>query len=285
MGELGVTGKHLAGCLVLAFLSLTVHSEQAKKIQPACTSGSLTQLNQFFFNQDYLLIARGTTNQQSEMLFIVSSDMNYFHVVDLVSIDSNYLQACINSSAREIDYQHTPPVPGILERINRAHIVFADEIPSKQECRPKNEKCSAWNSALFNQQDQLILTGYEYSASAEPASYDEPVELKIDHNYIYPSRGELAELARTKYALRLTNQLRESKHDQESVKKVYREMYENVDHKLALISFSTDDNHDWIIQKIDRESGLVWTLHEGTSLHMYPLSDNDYIDHFRKQNQ
>ena len=135
---------------------------------------------------------------------------------------------------------------------------------------------------MLDSKRRFILTGYEYSANNQTDSYTEPVELKIDQHYIYPSRGELAELARTKYALRIANKLQESEQDAESAKKVYREMYLNVDHQLALILFSADGDQNWSIEKIDRTTGLISTLNEGTALQMYPLSYDDYLDFISK---
>lgn len=285
MGELGVMAKCLASLFMLAAWSCTTYSEQRQPTQTTCTTGSLEQLHVFFLEQDYLLIAQGVSSQQTEIFFMVSSDMDYFHIVNLVSLASNQWQACIASSAREIDYQHLPPVPGVLTRIDRAHTVFSDDIPSHQKCPPENTTCRPWSPAVLNSPRRLILTGYEYSASDEPDGYAEPVELKIDQHYIYPARGELAELARTKYALRMTEQLQESDQDAASAKKVYREMYLNVDHQLALIIFSADNNQNWLIEKIDRTTGLIWTLNMGTALQMYPLSYDDYLDFSSAQNQ
>lgn len=282
--ELGVTNKYLPIWLILVSLTSTAQAEFNPNTQATCTSGSFTQLYQFFSTQDYITFARAKTKHKSEVLFLITSDMSYFHMVDLTQIRSDYFRACITTSAREIDYQYKPPRAGLLERINRAHHLFQTDIPSQTKCPSDNGICRTWTSPPENVQHDIILTGYEYSPSSDVDTYDEPVELKIDNQYVHASRGMLAQLARTKYALRMTNALGESAQDIELAKQVYRNIYLNIDHQLALIEFSYDHNHNWLIQKIERQSGLVWTLSEGTNLHMYPLSKSDYAN-FTQANQ
>jgi len=92
--------------------------EQAPaKIGPTCTFGTAFELDLFFARKNLVQIAKGrrtSAHKKSlddvEVLFLVSTDLQFFHVVTLKSEHGKQYRACIISSAREVDLP-TPVAP------------------------------------------------------------------------------------------------------------------------------------------------------------------------------
>ena len=277
-------------CLLLnivIFLSYTqADTQESQEISLkdiTCTAGSLQQLYNFFEGHQYVLVGQGrqstdnyAQNDFPDTLFLVSATMDYFHVVTLQQKKNNKYEGCITLSAREIDIQMQSPVDQLLPRNNRAHYLFLPEIPENGKCPDNVPACVPWTeSAKFTNQKPL-LTGYEYSVKLEDDPYEEVVELKIGTQTIHPTRGALAELARKKYTLRLTNALGESEADVEAAKEIYENILFDVDHKLPLIILNASANGQWKIHKLDRSRGLVWVLLQGKEFSPFPLNSDSY---------
>ena len=248
-----------------------------------CTAGSLQQLYNFFEGHKYVLVGQGRQaaesgikNEFADTLFLVSAAMDYLHVVSLVKQEINKYEGCITLSAREIDIQMQPPVDQLLSRNNREHYLFLPEIPENGKCPDNKSDCLPWTKNSNLTSHKPLLTGYEYSVELQEDPYEEVVELKIGEQTIRPTRGELAELARKKYTLRLTNELGESKEDVEAAKEIYKSILYDVDHKLPLIILTATASGQWKIYKLDRASGLVWSLLEGDEFSSFPLKSDRY---------
>ena len=249
-----------------------------------CTNGSHKQLYTFFTEKDYVVVAQGKRIQPNgkikdfaDVLFLVSPDMEYFHTVTLNGIRHDHFKACIFSSAREIDYQFAAPVPELLPRNNRAHIVLlANDIPKNASCSDDDKYCTSWTNWSRNLKQTFLLSAYRYSTKRENDTYNEIVELALDNKVIRPTRGALTEHARKKYALRLRNALHESKEDVEAAKIAYKQIHDEVDHKLALIFITITESRDWSISEVNRENGLVQTVLHGIELELYPMPNNTY---------
>ena len=265
-------------CILLS-TPVTADNQSTSLLNHSCIQGSLTQIQNHFLENNSLIFARGQTlsqNDEKRVLFVVSYPINTFQIVSLIALGNSHYEACIESTSIEVDYRdETAPVRKLFERTYRGHEIFNDTIPNL-ECETEPDVCHFWPS-YNNHPDTTILSAYELSDSASTSSYNEIVKLKIGPHIISPSRGRLAELARTKFALRMNNQVDESASDIEAGKQIYREIYQNFDHKLALIIFSHTATYDWNVKKINRNTGQMSTLIEGTSLEMYPLSRNTYL--------
>ena len=239
---------------------------------------------QFFSEKDYIVIAQGKRIQNSgkikdfaDVLFLLSSDMEYFHAVTLHGIKYDHFKACIFTSAREVDFQFAPPIPGVLERNNREHFVFLfDETPENGKCSPQEKACSSWSAWSRNREQTSLLSAYAYSSNWASDPYSEIVELTLDNKKITPSRGALTQHARKKYALRLRNQLKESKEDTIAAKTAYRNIYNEVDHKLPLMLLNLTADRKWQISEINREKGTVQDIIHGKDLELYPMPNTSY---------
>ena len=261
----------------------TQESQEITLKEITCTAGSLQQLYDFFEQQQYVLVGQGrqsTEHQQgndfADTLFLVSATMDYFHVVTLTPQENNKFEGCITTSAREIDLQILPPLAQLLPRNNREHLLFLPAIPENSACPEQDPDCVPWveSSALITR--ELALTGYEYSEKPAEDPYEEVVELTIGEQTIHPSRGELAELARKKYTLRLTNELGESEDDVEAAKEIYESILNDVDHKLPLIILTTKGSGQWKLYRLDRTSGLAWIVVQGDEFVPFPLKSDRY---------
>jgi hypothetical protein len=249
-----------------------------------CTYGSHKQLYKFFAEKDYIVIAQGKRLQPNsdikdfaDVLFLVSPDMEYFHAVTLSGIKHDHFKACIFSSAREIDYQFSSPIPDLLTRKNREHVVLlADDIPKNTSCPNSDKYCTPWTNWSHTLKQTLLLSAYTYSTKWRNDSFKEIVELTLDNKVIRPTRGKLTEHARKKYALRLRNELNESKEDLKNTKIAYKQIHDEVDHKLPLIFLSLTETRDWSLSEVNREEGLVKTVLHGVKLELYPMPNNAY---------
>ena len=284
-GALGVTvnirlSKTIKLLFVFLYASITsivvADNHPSKIVDQACIQGSLTHIQNHYLDNNYLIMARGQTmHQQQRMLFLVSYPVEYFSMVSLNSLGNSHYEACVLSTAREVDYRDNhAPVRELFARTERAHQIFNDEIPTTQ-CESDHMLCSFWPSQI-DPSSSIILSAYHVANAASNVSYDETVKLKIGRHVIAPSRGRLMQLARTKYSLRINNQLDESTSDIETGKQIYRQIHQKFDHKLALIIFSHDHAYDWKVEKIDRDTGHISILNHGKLLEMYPLSTNTY---------
>ena len=274
----------LAFCLLIPTFSLASNTPDKLSDDNQCTYGSHKQLYQFFTNQNYAVIAQGKRIQSSgkikdfaDVLFILSPDMHYFHAVTLSGIRYDHFKACIFSSSREIDFQFASPIPNLLERQNREHLVFlVDNLPKDSTCPANDDLCMPWGkwSALLEQ--TFLLSGYAYAGLEENDPYNEIVELTLDNKTIRPTRGVLTEHARVKYAVRLRNELSESASDIKAAKDAYIQIHDEVDHKLPLIILTVTKDRTWALTQIDRDSGLASTVIRGIDLELYPMKQTEY---------
>ncbi len=250
-----------------------------------CTYGSHKELYKFFAEKNYIVIAQGKRTHPNgnikdfaDVLFLVSPDMEYFHTVTLNSIKYDHFKACIFSSAREIDYQFASPIPNLLPRKNREHVVLLNNgMPNKTTC-PNNDKyCTPWSHWSHKSQTNTPkLSAYTYSTKRENDPYNEIVELTLDNKVIRPTRGKLTEHTRKKYALRLRNALNENKEDVKMTKIAYKQIHDEVDHKLPLILLNLTETRDWSLSEVNRKKGLVETVLHGIELELYPIPNSAY---------
>ena len=260
------------------------NEEKGKKLQESfCAEGTQQQLYDFFTAEDYVVFAQGKRFAKSgqlkdfaDVLFLISPDMEFFHLVTQKKIDGAKYKACIFSSAREVDYRFASPIPGLLQEKNREHFLFLDKIPKDSECPKDKTQCTPWSAWAHMIKQTFLFSAYMYSAKWDYDVYEEIVDLTLEGKTIHPTRGALAELARTKYAVRMRNELSESKEDQEVAKQLYKQIFDEVDHALPLIVLMLTDNRKWVISVIDRKKGLVWTPMQGRDLELYPLSRTVY---------
>ena len=249
-----------------------------------CTYGSHKELYTFFTDQNYAVIAQGKRIQPTgkikdfaDVLFLVSPDMAYFHAVTLSGIKYDYFKACIFTSAREVDFQFASPIPNLLERKNREHLVFlVNNLPKNTPCPASSASCIPWSewSPLLKQ--TFILSAYTYSSQTQYDPYNEIVELTLDNKTITPTRGVLAEHARVKYAIRLRNELNEPAKDLRAAKDAYVQIHDEIDHKLPLIFLSVSKDRHWNITEINRNNGLAETVIHGIELELYPMKRTEY---------
>ena len=270
--------------LYFLFLLNAVADDKGQKLEESfCAQGSQQQLYDFFTEQEYVIFAQGkrfSKNGQlqefADVLFLVSPDMEFFHLVTQKKIDDTKYKACIFSSAREVDYRFSSPIPDLLPAKNREHFLFLDKIPDDGECPKDKTQCTPWTAWSHMIKQTFLFSAYMYSAKWDYDAYEEIVDLTLEGKTIHPTRGALAELARTKYAVRMRNELSESKEDREAAKQVYEKIFDEVDHALPLIVLILTDNRKWAISVIDRKKGLVWTPMQGRELELYPLSRSSY---------
>ena len=271
--------------LTIAFDSTPASDKYKPNLEDSdCAYGSHKELYDFFTEKNYIVIAQGKRIQPNskvkdfaDVLFLVSPNMEYFHAVTLNGIKYDYFKACIFSSAREIDYQFAPPTPNLLPRINREHTVFLlDNIPKNASCPIGDKDCKPWSQWSYNLKQTSLLSAYSYSTKWENDPYNEIVELTLDNKIIRPTRGVLSEHARTKYALRLRNELNENIKDAKNAKVAYKQIHDEVDHKLPLIFLNLTDSRDWSIDEINRDKGLVQTVLYGVDLELYPMPNSAY---------
>ncbi len=252
--------------------------------QHSCAYGSHKELYRHFTKNNFIVFAQGkriqpngTIKDFADVLFLVSPDMQFFHAATLNGIKYNHFKACIFTSAQEVDYQFAAPIPDILQRKNREHLVFLNEdMPAESKCPANTSACTPWSQWSHGLNDVFLLSAYSFSSTQSPDPYSEKVDLTLDGKTIQPTRGKLSRHARQKYALRMRNALNESKKEIESAKTVYRNIYDEIDHQLPLMKLKLTDKREWIISEIDRESGLVWNLLEGIDLELYPMRNDEY---------
>lgn len=277
-------------CILLFFSTCFANSANEKLLDENCTYGSHKELYKFFTEKKYAVIAQGKRIQDNgsikdfaDVLFLISPDMAYFHAVTLTGVKYDHFKACIFTSAREIDFQFASPVPNLLERINREHLVFlVNDIPKNSSCPVQDTSCMPWSewSPLLKQTS--IFTAYTYSNQNEYDPYNEIVQLTLDSNIITPTRGVLAEHARVKYALRLRNELKEASSDLQAAKQAYSHIHDEIDHKLPLIFLTADKNRGWSITQVNRENGLARRILNGVELELYPMNRVAYKELLKK---
>ncbi len=275
----------LLATILLYSTNCFANNQNKKNLQDNhCASGSHKELYQFFTEKNYVVIAQGKRIQDNgnikdfaDVLLLLSPDMAYFHALTLSGIKYDYFKACIFNSAREIDFQFASPIPNLLQRKNREHLVFlTKDVPKDTPCPTYNSACipqSEWSSLL---QQTFLLSGYSYSSDTQNDPYNELVELTIDNKKINPTRGVLAEHARVKYAQRLRNELNESGKDIKAAKEAYIQIHDEIDHKLPLIFLSVSKDRHWSIIQIDRKNGLAETILHGIELELYPMKQVEY---------
>lgn len=273
--------------ITLLFFSTNCFASNLNEInlqEDHCASGSHKQLYKFFTEKKYVVIAQGKRIQDNgnikdfaDVLLLLSPDMAYFHALTLSGIKYDYFKACIFSSAKEIDFQFASPIPNLLQRKNREHLVFLTrDVPKDTPCPTDSSAClsrSEWSALL---QQTFLLSGYSYSSDAQNDPYYELVELTIDNKKINPTRGVLAEHARVKYAQRLRNELNESGKDIKAAKEAYIQIHDEIDHKLPLVFLSVTKDRHWSIIQIDRKNGLAEKVLHGIELELYPMKQAEY---------
>ena len=274
--------------LFILFTLATTSFANKQTTQPLetgfCAYGSHTELYAFFSEKNYVVVAQAKRVQNdssikdfADVLFLVSPDMEYFHAVTLNGIKYDHFKACIHSSGREIDYQLASPIPDLLTRKNREHFVFLpDDIPKDARCLDNDYSCTPWPDWSTMRNQAYLFSAYAYSTSWRNDPYKDTVELTLDNKVIRPTRGVLTEHARTKYALRLRNELNESNKEQKTAKQAYKQIHDEVDHKLALVLLNISENRDWSLSKINREKGLVQTIIHGVEFELYPMRNSAY---------
>ena len=279
--------RKIVALIVCSLLTLHCQANEtfSEKFQEQlCTHGSHQELYQFFMNENYIVFAQGKRRQPdgkikdfADVLFLVSPDMQYFHAAILNGVKYDYFKACIFTSAREVDYQFASPVPGILARKNREHQIFlSEDMPTDGQCPANTTACTTWTDWSHEINNFYLLSAYTYSTKHPIDPYNEIIDLTVDSKTIHPTRGKLTQHARLKYALRVRNELKESKDDVKAAKTVYRNIYNEVDHQLPLMHLKLSDDRRWKISEIDRTSGLVWNILEGIDLELYPMQNEAY---------
>lgn len=255
-----------------------------------CANGTRQQLIDFFTEQQYIVVAQGkrideagVVQEYPNVLFLVSPDLEFFHLVTWQETTNTKYKACIFSSAREVDYKFATPIPDLFPQKNREHLMFLNAIPKDGVCPADQSACVPWPQWSHMVKQTYLFSAYMYSAKWKYDAYEEIIELTVEGKTIRPSRGALSELARTKYAARLRHELGEDEHDREAGKKAYVEIYKEADHELPLMMLMLTDNRKWAIIMIDRKEGLVWTTMQGRDLELYPLPNNVYKKFLAKQ--
>lgn len=243
-----------------------------------CANGTQQQLVDFFTEQQYVVIAQGKridsigiVQEYPDVLFLVSPDLEFFHLVTQEKTENNKFKACILTSAREVDYKFTAPLPDLFQQKNREHLTFLDTIPTDGRCSANESNCVPWSQWSHMVKQTFLFSAYLYSAKWKYDAYEEIIELTLEDKTIRLTSGALSKLARTKYAVRMRNELGEDKDDREAGKKAYAEIYKEVDHGLPLMLLMLTDNRRWAITIINRKEGLVTTLMQGRDLELYPL--------------
>ena len=276
--------------IILVLLFIFSQNSLAEKQTPKeleesfCAYGSHKELYQFFSEKDFIVVAQGKRIHDdgyikdfADVLFLVSPDMEHFHAVTLHGIRYDHFKACIFTSARELDFQFVAPVPGLLERKSREHFVFLfEDMPNDGQCSESNIACTPWPQWSSKIKEKFLLSGYAFPSNSQHDPYAERVELTLDTKKINPTRGALTQHARKKYALRLRNELKESKDDIDAAKTAYKGIHNEIDHKLPLILFNLSDNRHWVISEIDRKQGVVNMIIKGKDLELYPMPNKAY---------
>ena len=266
------------------FCSCVLASEEIQTLEESfCADGTEQQLIEFFTDQEYVVFAQakrvgdgGAIQAYSDVLFLVSPDLEFFHLVTKQKTDDSKFKACIYSSAREVDYHFAAPLPDLFPVKKREHLMFLDMIPKNGVCPSDQSNCVPWPKWSHMVKQTFLFSAYLYSAKWKYDAYEEIVELTVEDKTIRPTSGALAELARTKYAARLRNELNEDESDRKAAKKAYAEIYKESDHGLPLVMLMLTDNRRWAITVIDRKQGLVTTLMQGRDLELYPLPRKVY---------
>ncbi len=264
--------------------SIASDSENSNDEASTCSYGSHKELYAFFSEKNYIVVAQGKRIQPNgsvkdfaDVLFLITPDMDYFHAVILTGITYDHFKACIFSSAREIDYQFAPPIPNLLSRNNREHLVFFNNQSSKDNaCANKDNNCISWDNWLSKSKQTFLFSAYKYSTNWRNDPYDEIVELRLDNKVIRPTRGKLSEHARKKYALRLRNELNETKDEVKTTKVAYKEIHDEVDHKLPLIFLALNETRDWSLSEVSREDRSVHSIIHGVEFELYPMTASSY---------
>jgi len=286
-----VKAKIAAFFLLVTFSCLSFAENEFNPVleESFCAYGSHQQLYKFFSNESYIVVAQGKLTQTDQstqnffdVLFLVSPDMGYFHTVTLDEIKPNHFKACISHSAREIDYQFAPPLPKLLTRKNREHQTLLDNMPIDASCSSDSQHCTPWSEWSQALNTTIVMSAYAYSSKSKHDPYNEIVELSLDSKTINPTRGALTELTRTKYALRVRNELKESVDELKKIKATYKQIHSEVDHKLALLFLSLTETRAWSLDQLDRDTGLVTTLLQGNELKMYPMTNKQYQSFIQK---
>ncbi len=277
--------------LFLIFInSYVLANEEIQTLEESfCANGTQQQLIDFFTDQQYVVFAQGkrlsgdgVRSEFPDVLFLVSPDLEFFHLVTQQKTENEKYKACIFTSAREVDYKFAAPIPELFPEKNREHLMFLDSIPKDGICPESQSNCIPWSKWSHMVNQTYLFSAYLYSAKWKYDAYEEIIELTIEDKTIRPTSGALSELARTGYAARLRNELGEDEGDRKAGKKAYAEIYKQADHGLPLMMLMLTDNRRWAVTVIDRKQGLVTTLMQGLDLELYPLSHRAYKKFIRK---
>ena len=265
--------------LLFLFSSAAVAEQEIQTLEENfCANGTQQQLVNFFTDQQYVVFAQGKhlngdgeISEYPNVLFLVSPDLEFFHLVTQKKTKNGKYKACIFTSAREVDYKFAAPIPELFPKKNREHLIFLNSIPKDSVCPETQSNCVPWAKWSHMIKQTYLFSAYLYSAKWKHDAYEEIIELKIEGKTIRPTSGALSQLARIKYAARLRNELGEEEDDREAGKKAYMDIYKQADHNLPLLMLMLADNRRWAVTVIDRKEGLVTTLIQGRDLELYPL--------------
>ena len=244
-----------------------------------CHIGSADEIAEFYALNHYVLFAQArhktAQGKQSQVQFLVTTDMAYFYIARINLLPGNVREACLQLLAREVDYQLLAPIAGLLERKPRHHFLFFDRLPSNSRCDAENQYCASWLEWSEDSEGEYLLTAYRYSLK-QKEYFEQAVRVELGDKQIGVGRGKLSAFARMQYVRRLRNELDESPLDREEAKTFYQQLLETTDHGLPLLSLRQLPQQGWDLTVINRQKGLVFTVMQGDQLELYPQSREDY---------
>jgi len=291
---LGVMSKHLLSVSLVTLVGLfwqatsqagpTQSSVTPKRVE-YCYVGSADEVVEFYALNNYILFAQAVhktaSNQQSQVQFLLTSDMEYFYIARIRLLEGNVREACLQLLAREVDYQVIAPIAGLLERQPRHHFLFFDRLPTTEHCLVGDQRCTTWSHWSGESEGQYLLTAYRYSLK-QKEYFEQAVTVRVDDKQITPGRGKLSAFARMQYVRRLRSEVDESPMDREEAKKFYRQLLTSADNGLPLLSLRQLPEQGWDLTVINRQKGLVFTVMQGDQLELYPQS-REYYRHLSGQ--
>ena len=250
-----------------------------------CHIGSADEIVEFYALNHYVLFAQAehktAQGKQSQVQFLVTSDMAYFYIARIRLLQGNVREACLKLLAREVDYQLVAPIAGLLKRKPRHHFLFFEQLPSSSRCATEKQGCASWSQWSEDSEGEYLLTAYRYSLK-QKEHFEQAIRVRLGDKQIAPGRGKLSAFARMQYVRRLRNELDESPSDREQAKTFYQQLLESADHGLPLLTLRQLPEQGWDLTVIDRQKGLVFTVMQGDQLELYPQS-REYYRHLSAQ--
>lgn len=291
----GVMSKYLSSISLVILISLCWQGVvQAQPLLQSsigperiehCHIGSADEIVEFYALNHYVLFAQAqhktAQGKQSQVQFLVTSDMAYFYIAKIRLLQGDVREACLKLLAREVDYQLVAPMAGLLERKPRHHFLFFEKLPNRSRCAAEKLGCASWSQWSEDSEGEYLLTAYRYSLK-QKAHFEQAVRVRVGDKQIAPGRGKLSAFARLQYVRRLRNEVNESPSDREEAKTFYQQLLESTDHGLPLLSLRQLPEQGWDLTVIDRQKGLVFTVMQGDQLELYPQS-REYYRHLSAQ--